>query len=245
MNVKLFNGDCLQIMPSIESKSVNMILCDLPYGVTKNKWDVIINLSDLWKEYERIIKDNGAIVLTATQPFTSQLVVSNLKMFKYDLVWEKTISSNQLNIKTQPLRSHESILVFYNKPPIYNEQKTVGTPYSIKRTANYNDGNYNKQKPSEKMNNGFRHAKSVIKISNPRIKGGHPTQKPVELLEYLIKTYTNEGDLVVDNCMGSGSTGVACKNLNRDFIGIELNEKYFNSAKELLGETNDVNIWTN
>jgi site-specific DNA-methyltransferase (adenine-specific) len=230
----LFNDDCLKIMPTIEEKSIDMILCDLPYGVTNNKWDIIIPFDQLWKEYERIIKDSGVVILTATQPFTSQLVVSNPKRFKYDLVWEKTISSNQLNVKTQPLRSHESILIFYKKIPIYNEQKTVGKPYSIKRDGDYGDGNYNKQLSSSKKNDGFRHARSVIKISNPRIKGGHPTQKPVELLEYLIKTYTNIGFTVLDNCMGTGSTGEACLNLDRNFIGIELDKKYFKIAKEKL-----------
>lgn len=237
MSIKLFNGDCMEIMPTFQNNFVDMILCDLPYGVTNNKWDSVIDLSLMWKEYKRIIKDNGVIVLTATQPFTSQLVMSNLQYFKYDLVWEKTISSNQLNVKRQPLRSHESILIFYNRPPTYNEQKTVGEPYKIKRKAGYRDGNYHRQNPSEKINDGFRHARSVIKISNPRIKNGHPTEKPVELLEYLIRTYTNEGDLVMDNCMGHGSTGVACKNLNRNFIGIELDEKYYKAArKSITGE---------
>jgi len=232
--IQLYNGDCLKIMPLIKSKSVDLILCDLPYGVTKNKWDVIIPLKPLWAEYERTMKDDGVIVLTATQPFTSQLIMSNVDLFKYDLVWEKTISSNQLNVRFQPLRSHESILVFYKKPPIYNEQKTSGKPYKIKRNGNYNDGNYNSQKASSKINDGFRHARSVIKISNPRIKGGHPTQKPLELLEHLIKTYTNVDSIVMDNCMGSGSTGVACKNLGRNFIGIEKDEKYFKMAKSIL-----------
>jgi site-specific DNA-methyltransferase (adenine-specific) len=234
MNIKLFHGDCLKIMSSIESNSVDMILCDLPYGVTNNKWDEVIDLPSLWKHYERIIKKNGVVALTATQPFTSQLVMSNRKMFKYDLIWEKTISSNQLNVRFQPLRSHESILIFYAKPSTYNEQKTIGKPYSIKRKGLYNDGNYNKQSSSEKKNDGFRHARSVIKISNPRIKGGHPTQKPIELLEYLIKTFTNPGDTVLDNCMGSGSTGIACKNLNRSFIGIEMDTRYFDMAKQTL-----------
>lgn len=216
-----------------------MIFCDLPYGITRNKWDIVIPLDKLWEQYERLIKANGAIVLTANQPFTSQLVMSNLKLFKYDIVWEKTISSNQLNVKSQQLRSHESILIFYDKKPTYNEQKTKGAPYKIKREGKYNDGNYNSQKESEKINNGYRHARSVIKISNPRIKGGHPTQKPVELIEYFVKTYTNEGDLVLDNCMGSGSTGIACKNLNRNFIGIENNEKYFKmSENNLKNESN-------
>jgi len=232
----LVNGDCLKVMKDIPDGSIDMILCDLPYGVTNNKWDVVIDLDDMWEQYERVIKENGAIVLTATQPFTSQLVMSNIDIFKYDMIWEKTIASNQLNVKIQPLRNHESILVFYKKQPTYNEQKTKGDPYSINRKADYMDGNYNKQKPSSKKNNGYRHAKSVIKISNPRIKGGHPTQKPNELLEYLIKTFTNKGDVVLDNCMGSGSTGAACRNLQRGFFGIELDKRYFNMAKKIREE---------
>lgn len=231
-NLTLIHGECLVEMSKIPPRSIDMILCDLPYGTTNNKWDVVIPLDRLWEQYCRIIKDNGVIVLTAAQPFTSQLVCSNPKMFKYDLVWEKTVSSNQLNVKIQPLRSHESILVFYSKPPTYNEQLTEGEPYRINRAAKYTEGNYHKQKPSKKVNTGYRHARSVIRVSNPRIKGGHPTEKPVELLEYLIKTYTNPGDVVLDNCMGCGSTGVACRNLERKFIGIELDSKYFTCAQK-------------
>lgn len=236
MTFELYKGDCLEILPNLVDKSIDMIFCDLPYGVTNNKWDSVIDLDRLWVEYKRLIKDNGAIVLTATQPFTSRLVNSNPKWFKYDLVWEKTIASGQLNVRHQPLRVHESILVFYNKKPVYNEQKTKGDPYEIKRKADYKNDSYNKQKSSEKKNDGYRHARSVIKISNPRIKGGHPTEKPVELLEYLIKVYSNEGDTILDNCMGHGSTGVACLNLNRNFIGIELDDRYFQVATNKLGD---------
>jgi site-specific DNA-methyltransferase (adenine-specific) len=235
MSVNLIKGDCLEVMKTISEQSIDMILCDLPYGVTNNKWDSILDLALLWSEYDRIIKANGAVVLTATQPFTSRLVLSNPKHFKYDMVWEKTIASNQMNVKHQPLRCHESVLVFYKKLPIYNEQTTAGTPYTIKRKADYKEGSYNKQSPSEKINDGYRHAKSIIKIPNPRIKGGHPTEKPVALLEYLIRTFTNPGDLVLDNCMGCGSTGEACLNLGRSFIGIEIDENYYKKAKSKLG----------
>ena len=230
----LYKGDCLGVMDDLLKKNVKVdaIICDLPYGTTNNKWDIIIPFDRLWFYYENLIKDNGNIVLTSTEPFTSSLIMSNKKLFRYDIIWEKTISSGQLNVNRQPLRNHENILIFYKKFGTYNEQLLEGEPYSIKRNANYSNDTYNSQKPTELINNGTRRAKSVIKISNPRIKNGHPTQKPVELMEWLIKTYTNEGDIVLDNCMGSGTTGVACKNLNRNFIGIELDEKYFNMAKE-------------
>lgn len=230
----LYKGDCLEIMDDFLKKNIKVdaIISDLPYGTTNNKWDIIIPFDKLWFYYENLIKDNGNIVLTSTEPFTSSLIMSNKKLFRYDIIWEKTISSGQLNVNRQPLRNHENILVFYKKFGTYNEQLLEGEPYSIKRKANYNNETYNEQKPTELINTGTRRAKSVIKISNPRIKNGHPTQKPVELMEWIIKTYTNEGDVVLDNCMGSGTTGVACKNLNRNFIGIELDEKYFNIAKE-------------
>jgi len=234
-DITTIHGDCLKIIPEkIADESIDMILTDLPYGITQNKWDIPIPFNLLWPQYERIIKPNGAMVFTATQPFASQLVVSNPKLFRYDIIWEKTINSGQMNVNNQPLRSHELILVFYKKLPTYNEQKTEGTPYEIHRTGKYKPGSYNPQQPSIKINNGFRHARSVIKIPNPRIKGGHPTQKPVKLLEYLIKTYTNEGDLVLDNCMGMGSTGIACLNLKRRFIGIEFNDEYFKKSEKIL-----------
>jgi len=239
----IYLGDCLDIMPHIEDGSIDMILCDLPYGTTNCKWDVIIPFEPLWKEYKRIIKNNGAIVLTASQPFTSLLIASNIELFKYELIWEKTIGSGQLNIKHQPLRVHENILVFYTKIPVYNEQKTIGTPYSISRKAGYKSDMYNQQKSSYKNNEGFRHARSVIKISNPRIKGGHPTQKPLELFEYLIKVYTNENDLVLDNCIGSGTTAVAATNLNRQFVGIESNNEFYDKAVKRIAE-NQANFAT-
>jgi site-specific DNA-methyltransferase (adenine-specific) len=235
----IYFGDCLDIMKEIDDKSLDMILCDLPYGTTQNKWDIIIPFAPLWKEYERIIKDKGAIVLTASQPFTSQLVMSNPDLFKYELIWEKTISSNQLNATHQPLRTHENILVFYKKKPTYNPQFENGTPYSIKRRVTYNGRGYGEQKDTTKINDGYRYPKSVLKIPNPRIKGGHPTQKPVPLFEYLIKTYTNERDIVLDSCIGSGTTAIACMNTNRNFIGIEKDEEYFKIAKENISKYNE------
>lgn len=229
---KIYQGDCLELMKQIEDKSIDLILCDLPYGTTQNKWDIIIPLKDLWEQYERIIKPNGAIVLTAVQIFASQLIMSNPKLFKYDLIWKKTIASGQLNVNRMPLRTHEHILVFYKKLPTYNQQFTKGKPYTIDRKANYKGEGYNKQTDSYKENNGFRHPTSVLEFSNPRIKGGHPTQKPLELFEWLVKTYTNKGDIVLDNTIGSGTTAVACINTKRNFIGIELSEEYCKIAEE-------------
>lgn len=227
---KIICGDSIKEMKNIRDKSIDMILCDLPYGTTRNKWDSVIPLDKLWEQYERIIKDNGAIVLTAVQIFASQLIMSRQDLFKYDLIWKKTIASGQLNVNRMPLRLHEHILVFYKKPPVYNQQMTKGKPYTIDRKANYKGEGYNKQTDSFKENKGFRHPTSVLEFSNPRIKGGHPTQKPVALFEWLIKTYTNEGDLILDNTIGSGTTAIACIKNKRDYIGIELSKKYCKMA---------------
>ncbi len=232
--IDLQKGNCFDLIRFIKDGSIDLILTDPPYGITQNDWDSVPDLDRMWSEFNRVIKDNGAIVLTASQPFTSKLVVSNLKNFKYEVIWEKTVSSGQLNVKKQPLRSHESVLIFYKKQPIYNEQKTNGLPYNIKRKIKTKEQNYGKQTDSEKNNNGYRHAKSIIKISNPRIKGGHPTQKPLELMEYFIKTFTNEDCTVLDPFMGSGTTGAACLKLNRNFTGFEINEEYFNTASTRL-----------
>lgn len=227
----LINGDCLDSLARLPTNSIDCVITDLPYGTTQNKWDTVIPLDPLWRELHRVCKENGAIVLTATQPFTSLLVASNINNFKYEIIWEKTVASGQLNVKYQPLRSHESVLVFYKKRGTYNEQKTKGTPYEIDRKVTFEGEGYGKQKDSKKINDGYRHAKSVIKVPNPRIKGGHPTQKPVALMEHLIKMFSNEGDLILDCTMGSGTTGVASQNLNRLFIGIERDTKYFEMAK--------------
>lgn len=217
-------------MKDIPDKSIDMILCDLPYGVTaRNKWDCVIPFEKLWEQYKRVIKENGAIVLTATQPFTTDLIQSNRKCFKYSLVWSKGQVTGFLNAKKQPLRSHEDILVFYQKPPTYNPEMTKGK--KVLKSTGCDSTNYGKFTYKPHYSEWY-YPKSIIEIPQKRFKGGHPTQKPVELMEYLIKTYTNEGETVLDNCMGSGTTGVACKNLNRNFIGIELDEKYFDIAQK-------------
>lgn len=236
---KIICGDSIDEMKKIPNKSVDMILCDLPYGTTRNKWDSVIPLDKLWEQYERIIKDNGAIVLTAVQIFASQLIMSRQKLFKYDLIWKKTIASGQLNVNRMPLRLHEHILVFYKKLPTYNQQFTKGKPYTIDRKANYKGEGYNKQTDSFKKNDGFRHPTSVLEFSNPRIKGGHPTQKPLELFEWLVKTYTNKGDVVLDNTIGSGTTAVACINTNRHYIGIELDKKYCKMCQKRIKEATE------
>ena len=241
--ISLHNGDCLELMKDIPDKSVDMILCDLPYGTTRNKWNSIIPLNNLWNEYKRIIKDNGAIVLFSAEPFTSHLITSNIKLFRYDLIWAKPQGSDFLNANRKPLRSHENICVFYKTQPTYNAQKTNGKPYKAKsgETTSTNFGKFNGNYHTENID-GKRCPLTVLNFNGEHNKGKlHPTQKPVALLEYLIKTYSNEGDTVLDNCMGSGSTGVACVNTNRNFIGIELDENYFNVAKERIeGAVNDI-----
>ncbi len=229
--MKLINGDTIEEMSKLEDKSIDMILADLPYGTTKNKWDSIIPLDKLWGQYNRIIKDNGAIVLFGQQPFTSVLVSSNLKMYKYDWTWIKDAGTGFLNAKKMPLKDSETISVFYKKLPTYNPQMRVGfKPYTAKQGAKKSE-NYGKQSGAVTVSNGERYPLTTIHFSRDKDKI-HPTQKPVALLEYLIKTYTNEGEVVLDNAMGSGSTGVACGRTGREFIGIELNENYFNIAKE-------------
>lgn len=237
-NIKmdLYNEDCLFKMKDIQNKSIDMILCDLPYGCTKNKWDIIIPFDKLWLEYNRIIKNNGAIVLFGSQPFTSQLIVSNLKMFRYCLVWEKNKFSDFLNAKRKPMKTNEDICIFYKKQPTYNPQFTYGDPYKRWNTQKAVDkqSNYGGHKENvSESKDGKRLPTTVLKfnrIERPK----HPTQKPVELLEWLVKTYSNEGETVLDNCMGVGSTGHACKKNNRNFIGIELDKTYFDIAQESL-----------
>lgn len=229
-NICLKQGDCLELMKDIPDKSVDMILCDLPYGTTKNKWDSVINLDLLWKQYERIIKDNGCIILFAQTPFDKVLGTSNLKLLKYEWIWQKDNGTGFLNAKKMPLKLHENILVFYKNTPTYNPQMRKGfKPYSQK--SGRGSSNYGEQIRVITENDGTRYPVDIVEFKRDKNKL-HPTQKPVALLEYLIKTYTNEGNLVLDNCMGSGSTGVACINTNRNFIGIELDENYFNIAKE-------------
>lgn len=226
-------GDCLKKLSEIPDNYIDCIITDLPYGITQNKWDIPIDLPQLWTEYKRVIKTGGNIILFGIQPFTSQLVLSNIDMFKYEVIWEKTIGSGQLNIKRQPLRIHENILIYYDKQQTYNEQFTKGKPYTIRRKS-VTQSNYNAQSESNKINTGYRHPKTIIKISNPRIKGGHPTEKPVELLELLVRTYSNPGDKILDSCMGMGSTGVAAIMNDRKFVGIELIPEYYQAAIDKL-----------
>lgn len=238
MTVDLIQGDCLEKMKQIPEKSIDLILCDLPYGTTQNKWDSSIPLPLLWKEYLRITKKNTAMVFTAQTPFDKVLGCSNLSLLRYEWIWKKNISTGFMNAKKMPLKIHENILVFYQELPIYNPQFSEGIPYTTKRKGKVDTGeNYGKvgiKVRTNTVNDGKRYPNTVLDVD--REIGLHPTQKPVALMEYLIKTYTNEGNTVLDNCMGSGTTGVACVKTNRNFIGIELDEKYFDISKKRIEE---------
>lgn len=224
-------GDCLEVMRSIPDKSVDAIICDLPYGTTACKWDSVIPFEPLWKQYKRIIKDNGAIVLTASQPFTSALVMSNPKWFRYSLVWDKIGTTGFQTAKIMPLRRHEDICLFYKHKPTYNPEMQIRGNIRKKGGSKTDNGCYGELRSKESYNNSY-YPTSILTFSNASKKGlQHPTQKPTALMEYLVKTYTNESDIVLDNCMGSGTTGVACKNLGRNFIGIEQDAGYFEIAK--------------
>ena len=238
--MQLFNDDCLKVLPTIPDKSIDLILTDPPYGTTQCKWDSIIQFEPMWKELKRIIKDNGCIALFGTEPFSSHLRLSNLDWFKYDWYWEKSHSTGFLNAYKQPLRTIELISIFYKKQVFYNPQiqdkdeNKIRPPRKHAGTKAKVYGNY--QLGINKISNKKTLPKNLIYFSSKTNKI-HPTQKPVLLCEYLVKTYTNENDIVLDFTMGSGSTGVACKNTNRDFIGIELDKKYFNIAKERIEST--------
>ena len=227
--MRLLCGDCLELMKDIPAGSVDMVLCDLPYGTTRNKWDTVIPFEPLWEQYHRICKENAAIVLNCQEPFTSELIQSNKRDFKYKWIWLKKQCSGFLNAKKQPLRNCEDIAVFYKKQCVYNPQMRKGKP-QLKSTGG-RTSNYGKFTYMPHVSEDY-YPTTLLEVPLPRFKNGHPTQKPVALLEYLIKTYTNEGETVLDNCMGSGSTGVACVHTGRDFIGIELDEHYFSIAKE-------------
>src|SRR5690625_1909296 len=207
---RIYHGDCLELMKDIPTGSIDMILCDLPYGTTRNEWDSVIPLEPLWLQYERIIKNNGAIVLTAQTPFTQILGSSNIDLLRYEWIWKKSSGTGHLNAKKMPMKNHENVLVFYKKLPRYNPQKTKGDAYTA--TYSTHSSNYGKQKDNvTTVNNGYRYPLSVQKFNTET--GLHPTQKPVSLFEYLIKTYTNEGDTVLDNCIGSGTTAIAAHRL--------------------------------
>jgi DNA modification methylase len=232
----IIHGDCLEVMKNISGESIDMILCDLPYEQTKNKWDIMIPFKPLWEQYNRIIKNNGAIVLFGNGIFTAHLIRSNMRMWRYNLIWKKTTPTGHLNAKRMPMRIHEDIIVFYKKLPTYSPQKTTGHKRKVSKaehkincveTTNYGKHGLTSYDSTE------RYPTSVLEFATDKQKLAlHPTQKPVALCEYLIKTYTNEGDLVLDNCMGSGSTIIAAINTNRKYIGIEKDENYYNIAKD-------------
>jgi site-specific DNA-methyltransferase (adenine-specific) len=228
--IDLHLGDCLEVMKQIPDKSVDAIICDLPYGTTACKWDSVIPFEPLWAQYKRIIKDNGAVVLFASQPFTSALVMSNAKWFKYQWVWEKSMFANQMLAKVQPLKIHEDIVVFANEKAIYNPQGLIEINKVTKQGSKITDNNGGGIRKTSYLQTHTNYPRSILKFGSEG-KTVHPTQKPVDLLKYLVKTYTNEGDTILDNCMGSGTTGVACKSLNRNFIGIEQDPSYFEIAK--------------
>ena len=244
---KIYNMDCLEGMKYIDDKSIDMILCDLPYGTTnRNKWDVIIPYEKLWEHYKRIIKENGAILLFADEPFTSELILSNKKWFKQRITWDKDRGSGFLNAKRMLLKQTEDIVLFYNKQPTYNPQMVEAQPDRIrpisdKSTESMNYGKVKKVRAGDDYNPQLRYPTNLIKFSSVKgecnnLKRLHPTQKPVELCEWLIKTYSNKGDLILDNCIGSGTTAIACINTNRNFIGFELDKEYYEIAKNRINK---------
>ena len=241
---KIYNEDCLEGMKNIDSESIDMILCDLPYGTTACKWDVIIPFEKLWEQYKRIIKPNGAIVLTGSQPFTSKLVCSNLDMFRYEWIWNKSKATLFQNCNKMPMKKHENVLVFYQKAPIYNPQFEKCQPYtrntnSLRKISGFLN---NTMITASIINKETRHPTTVVSFDNGNQNRLHPTQKPVALFEYLIKTYTNEGDLVLDNCMGSGTTAIACMNTTRNFIGFELDKTYYEICLKRIEK--NINLFT-
>ena len=235
--IDLYQGDCLEIMPNIPDNSVDMILADLPYEITAAKFDILIPFEPLWNQYNRIAKENAAMVFTASQPFTTTLISSNLKNFRYEWIWEKPQGTNPMVAKYQPLKSHENIVVFYRKSPTYNPQMTISTPYGGFKSTKKKLGEVYGDLKSEHRDNpeGSRYPKTVIKFKQE--KGLHPTQKPLALMEYLIKTYTNEGDVILDNVFGSGTSGAAAKKTGRSYIGMELNGDYFKIGSERINKT--------
>lgn len=227
--IDLWHGDCLELMKGIPDNSIDMVLTDPPYGTTACKWDTVIDFELMWAQLKRITKDNGAICLFSQMPFSAALVMSNPKMFKYNWVWRKPRGTGHLNAKKYPMKDHEDIQVFCRKPHVYNPQFSEEEPY-VRRSGRGSE-NYNKNESVVTVNKGKRYPKTTLEFASAKTKI-HPTQKPVALLEYLIKTYTLENETVLDFTMGSGSTGVACKNLNRKFIGIEQDKTYFDIAND-------------
>ena len=235
-------GDCLELMDNIPNESIDMILCDLPYGTTNQKWDVIIPFDKLWEQYERIIKPNGAIVLFGKNPFTAKLILSNEKLFRYELIWEKSRAGNSMQVCKQPSAIHENILVFYKNQPTYNDLKFKVDEKYIDKRKSINDSFYSSGHYSgvmkRKADDGLRHPQSILPFNSVWKKGMHPTEKPIELFEWLIKSYTNENDFVLDNTAGSGTTAEACLKTNRQFIVIEKEVDYFETIKKRVGDFN-------
>ena len=236
--VELYLADCLDKLPEIETASVDAIIADLPYGITASKWDSVIPLEPLWKQYKRIIKPKGAVVLFGSQPFTSRLVMSNPEWFRYELIWRKTMATGFLDANRRPMRAHESLLIFSDGQTTNNPHFWYSTPYVIERATPSRAPHYgaHTRENTSRSPDGRRYPVSVIKISNPNHNSHHQTEKPVALLAYLVRTYTNEGETVLDNAMGSGSTGVACVQEGRNFIGIEIEREYFDIAQERIAE---------
>ncbi|MGR5294723.1 DNA-methyltransferase [Vibrio mediterranei] len=236
--MKLIHGDCIEEMKKLPDNSIDMVLTDPPYGTTQCKWDSIVPLPEMWEQLQRITKPNAAIILSSAQPFTSLLVVSNLKLFKYEIIWEKGNATGFLNAKKMPLKAHENVMVFYNKPPTYEPQFTYGHERKTAKRKTVSSECYGKAQKLTEYNSTKRYPRSVQFFSSDKQKENyHPTQKPVALMEWLIKSYSGQGDVVLDFTMGSGTTGVAAKNLNREFIGIELDDKYFEVASNRLARS--------
>ena len=238
--IKLITGDCLEIMPSLPENSIDLVICDPPYGTTSIKWDEVLDFEKMWECYQKVVKPRGVIVLFGSQPFSSQLICSKLDWFRYELVWNKNKCGSPGLAKKRPMKVHENILVFYKETGgTYNPQMEEGEPYARKSSnpegyvGRKNDHGYGLKPVKEFTNTGTRYPKSIINISRDfsAQQQVHPTQKPVPLMKWLVSTYSNEGDTVLDNCMGSGPVGVAAKLLNRNFVGIESNEEYFQVAK--------------
>ena len=230
-DIHLINSDCFDVFDQIENESIDCILADLPYGTTACKWDSVLDLESLWKEYLRIIKVNGAIILTSSQPFTSILINSCIKYFRYEWIWVKSQGTNPLQAKIQPLKRHENVLIFYKKLPTYNPQMTEGSPYKGFSSTDKKIGEvFGSINSIHKENLGTRYPTTILKYK--REYGYHPTQKPVGLMKYFILTYTNKNDIILDNTMGSGTTGIACLETQRQFIGIEKEKKYYDIAKK-------------
>lgn len=239
-NVSLSRGNCLEVMKKIPDKSVDMILCDLPYGTTANPWDNVIDWNLLWEQYLRIAKDNACIALFSQQPFTTKMVASNPKMFRYEWIWEKTKATGFLNANKMPMKKHENICIFYRKLPEFHPQMEVGKPYIKKGGKKIGSTNYRDNLiQTGIVNTGTRYPTDILRfasVSKEKGRKTHPTEKPVALLEYLIKTYTSEEQTVLDSCMGAGSTGVAAVNTDRKFIGIEMNREYYAIARQRIAQ---------